>query len=162
MEIKLLQLQTEKNVLNKIYGEDYIEYLTFLNGSILPNSDISTPVIRIQHTEFPKCNYCKIEELQRFYFIESITALNDGVYELRLKVDVLESFKSDILRTDAYVSRNQYEYSDKIVDNEVINISGVNTFKIELDNDLFQTEMSANEDALDKYILTIMTTEVSE
>ena len=120
MKIELLQLQTEKNVLNKIFGEDYVEYLTFLNGSILPNSDISTPIIRIQHTEFPKCNYCKIEELQRFYFIESITALNNGVYELRLKVDVLESFKSDILRTDAYVSRNEFEYNKKLVDNEML------------------------------------------
>lgn len=162
MEIELLQLQCEKNVLNKIEGEDYIRYLLFENGSILPNSDISTPIIRIQHTEFPQCNYCKIEELQRFYFIESITALNNGIYELRLRVDVLQSFLNDILQTNTYVSRNENEYNDKIVDNEVINISGINTTKIELDNDLFQTEMSTNEDALDKYILTIMTTEVSE
>lgn len=137
MEIKLLQLQTEKNVLNKIAGEDYIEYLTFLNGSILPNSDISTPIIRIQHTEFPKCNYCKIEELQRFYFIESITALNNGVYELRLRVDVLESFKEDILRSSCYIKRNQYVYNDKLIDSELLSENEILVELTEYNNDIF-------------------------
>lgn len=120
MEIELLQLQCEKNVLNKIEGEDYIRYLLFENGSILPNSDISTPIIRIQHTEFPLCNYCRINELRRFYFIENITALSNGVYELRLRVDVLQSFKNDIMTTTAYISRNEFEYNRKLVDNEIL------------------------------------------
>lgn len=169
MEIELLQLQCEKNVLNKLEGEDYIRFALYDNGYILPNSDISSPIIRIvnvneENTQqlLINCNYAKIKDLERFYFIEKIVAVSDDVLELYLRVDVLESFKNDILTANAYVTRNEYDYDNKIVDNEVINISGVRTTKIELDNDLFNTEVAVNEDALKKYILTIMTTEVSE
>lgn len=146
MEIELLQLQTEKNVLNKLEGEDFIRYLLFENGSILPNSDISTPVIRIQHTEFPKCNYCKINELQRFYFIENITALNNGVYELRLRVDVLQSFKNDILSSYAYISRNEYEYNDKLIDSEVLSNIDYEISLAEYDNTIFTATSTGSVD----------------
>ena len=156
MEIELLQLQCEKNVLNKIEGEDYIRYLLFENGSILPNSDISTPIIRIQHTEFPKCNYCKIDELQRFYFIESITALNNGIYELRLRVDVLQSFLNDILRTDAYVSRNEYEYNEKLVDNEILAQNEKIVEEEIIETSLFIPSDSAYDSSVYYYVMNAM------
>lgn len=42
-------------------------------------------------------NYCYIGEFSRYYFIEDIKQVRKNLYKLRCKVDVLESYKLQIL-----------------------------------------------------------------
>lgn len=169
MKIELFHLETEKNVLNKIMGEDYSSVITYNNGYILPNSDISSPIIRIANINdldekeiMINANYCKIEDLKRYYFIDKMVSISDDVIDLYLSVDVLESFKSDILQSRCYILRNENEYNELLVDSEVIKRCDTNYNKIVLSNDLFDTTLTSDYNNQNRYILTIMTTEVGE
>lgn len=46
-------------------------------------------------------NYCVITDLNRYYFIDDFELINSEVIRVSLKLDVLETFKSDILDSDA-------------------------------------------------------------
>lgn len=48
-------------------------------------------------------NYCYIEPFQRYYFIRNKTALLGGKVALDLEVDVLMSYQTSILMTDAII-----------------------------------------------------------
>lgn len=42
-------------------------------------------------------NYCYISEFSRYYFIEDIKQIRKNLYKLKCRVDVLESYKLQIL-----------------------------------------------------------------
>lgn len=58
-----------------------------LNPSILIYSDLSLEIM----------NYCYIDEFSRYYFIDKIEQVRKNLYRIHCKVDVLESYKLEIL-----------------------------------------------------------------
>jgi hypothetical protein len=71
--------------------------------------DVRNPVIQIKTSDFTnivKYNYCYIEDLKRYYYIDDISAEN-GIAIIKCRVDVLNSFKEDILNSIQYVLRQE-------------------------------------------------------
>lgn len=69
---------------------------------------LSSPSINLRITDdFPihECNYCYLEEFNRYYFIHDIQLLSDDVYKLVMECDVLESFKADILNSRGEIEK---------------------------------------------------------
>ena len=64
-------------------------------------------------------NYCYIPELRRYYYVSNIAIANSKLYAVSLSVDVLMSYKDEILRLSAFITRNEFEFSDMLVDNEL-------------------------------------------
>lgn len=60
-------------------------------------------------------NYVNIPFFGRYYFVDDWTFLN-GVWECRLSVDVLASFKLSIGNMTEYVKRSSHTYNDEIID----------------------------------------------
>ena len=58
-----------------------------LNPSILIYSELSLEIM----------NYCYIDEFSRYYFIDKIEQVRKNLYRIHCKVDVLESYKLEIL-----------------------------------------------------------------
>ena len=58
-----------------------------LNPTILIYSDLSLEIM----------NYCYIDEFNRYYFIDKIEQVRKNLYRIHCKVDVLESYKLEIL-----------------------------------------------------------------
>ena len=81
-----------------------------MEGSIL------TPVLTIKSDEFFNYNYCYIEKFNRYYYINDVEIYPNKIYILHLEVDVLMSFKEDILNSYATVNQetvfNKYYNSD--------------------------------------------------
>ena len=74
--------------------------------------DITSPLIILNDKNtmnFKQCNYCYLEDFNRYYFIRSIESINNHVWRLQLECDVLESFKSDILNSVVEISRGLKE-----------------------------------------------------
>lgn len=71
--------------------------------------------------KFIGCNYVHIPEFNRYYFVDNITSVNQNLWQIDLTVDTLMSFKNDILKLECVVSRNEYEYDDMVVDNQLFN-----------------------------------------
>lgn len=80
-------------------------------------SSIVNPVIQLSKASDPTTfNYAYIPEWKRYYFINDIT-YNLGLWVLSLTVDVLGTYRNQILLSEQYVLRNANDFDDNIVDN---------------------------------------------
>ena len=122
MDIKLCNNASETNIINKRITEVH----TVSGATIKGNISYENPVIVLAYNSSiaANINYMKITELNRCYFITDIINLTGGRYEIHGKVDVLESFKAQILKLSAIIDKQS-------------NISNVNMY---LDDGSFMVE----------------------
>ena len=76
---------------------------------------VSAPVIEI-HIDAFDFNYCYIPAFKRYYFVQQVVILNNDRMEFHLTVDVLATYKADILAASLYVTRSASSYNLKLVD----------------------------------------------
>ena len=91
------------NVINKTLTEK----LT-INITLKRDVNITAPQIILMNDNgafFNQYNYAEIPELGRFYFIDSVTSLNNKMESLALRCDVLETYKADVLASKARFMR---------------------------------------------------------
>lgn len=76
------------------------------------DTSILKPVIRIQTgDDILTCNYMYISDLSRYYFIDDIVSENNNIWNISGHVDVLETYKTDILANSAVIRRQQNKYN---------------------------------------------------
>lgn len=56
-------------------------------------------------------NYMQITDFSRYYFIDDIISLHNNLWEIHARVDVLETYKAQILANSAVVRRQQSQYN---------------------------------------------------
>lgn len=106
----------KKNNSTKIPSASHPRY-TF-NCAIKTPSSITNPIIEIGSTEKdfkPFYNYAYIEKFNRYYYITNIT-YDIGYWTLILSVDVLGTYKNDILNSRQYVKRSSSQYNPYLID----------------------------------------------
>lgn len=64
-------------------------------GTLRQKTDVINPYIEIA-TNPVGYNYCYIQELLRYYFISDYTLVRNGIFGLRLNIDVLETYRTEI------------------------------------------------------------------
>ena len=92
---------------------------TYSNAVIVGDMSIHTPTISLQldsFTDVIKFNYIYIPELRRYYYVVDSTIREDGFVQLQCKVDVLKSFKNDILASTQYIDRQQNKCTYQLPD----------------------------------------------
>ena len=90
MELKLYNNNSNTNVVNKnITLIDTLEFNLKIDNSILQ------PVLILKN--YSSGNYCYIKEFNRYYYITDIKLLTGRLYQLQLDIDVLMTYKSDIM-----------------------------------------------------------------
>lgn len=75
-----------------------------LTGSLRNESSVINPSFIIEHENPSGFNYCYISDFGRYYFITNITAIRTGIWKIDCSVDVLMSFRTQILNLDVIVS----------------------------------------------------------
>ena len=96
---------------------------TYSNAVIIDDMSIHTPTISLQLNSFTDVinfNYIYIEELRRYYYVTDSTIRADGFVQLQCRIDVLNSFKKDILASTQYVERQQNKCSYQVPDDGYI------------------------------------------
>ena len=103
-----------------------------VNDVIIQNDfDITDFYLLIKNTTFSsEYNYCYIQDLGRYYFIESVEKMNGTIYKIRVSVDVLKSFSTQIENINAIITKSENP-DDNILDcektenytSEVINVT---------------------------------------
>lgn len=116
MIIKLYNTSDTNNTINKSL-ENEKQYNIKFKGI----ADIKNPVVILNSETFVNYNYAYIPDFNRYYFINNVEIQPNNIYKLTLTVDVLESFKTDILASKGFISRqtdiNSYyntEYESEI------------------------------------------------
>ena len=99
MDIVLYVNSSEKQAINKTISSG--ETLT---GSLRDESSVINPSFLIQHTNPSAYNYCYIAEFGRYYFITDIVSVRTNLWRINCTVDVLMSFKTQILNLNVTVS----------------------------------------------------------
>lgn len=102
MNIKLCSSKSEIVAINKD-----ISIIDDVSATIKGALSVENPVLILQYKSDiqPNVNYVHIPEYNRYYFVTDIINLTGGRYEIHCKVDVLTSFKYDILNLSCIVDK---------------------------------------------------------
>lgn len=101
MQLILYKTESADNVINKTLTDPMP-----LNINLRRGVDISAPMLRLQlAVDLSGYNYAHIPDLGRYYFINEVESLTLDVWMLRLSVDVLESYKAEIMSSNARYMR---------------------------------------------------------
>lgn len=110
-------LYVNKSENNQI-GKTLTSYAS-IEGKLLESTSILNPTITIQYNGFPNCNYAYIPEFNRYYFITDIVNIRDNIWSIVMKVDVLESYKTQIKQQNAIIERQETNYNLYLQDTEL-------------------------------------------
>ena len=118
MEIKLYKQKERKNTVNKTLTDEVIK-----SGTLKEESSIINPVVKFKRaTDILDKNYLYIPLFNRYYFINDIITSGDYI-EVNAGIDVVETYKDDILDYNATLERSEYDYNLFLIDNEIVNYS---------------------------------------
>ena len=112
MEVIFYYNASDDRVINKtlVGGESFI-------GTPRDEVDVMTPVIRFESSEIIRYNYAYIPELQRYYVVTSVNAFREGIWDVSFSVDVLMSFRGDIMALSVIVDKQTMpENGDEYID----------------------------------------------
>lgn len=108
-------LNSDKHTVDKdiiFVNCDYVEYNRFTSHKNI--------ILNVNQSAFDdKYNYVFLTVLNRYYYVSDAVLQND-IFTLTLKEDVLMSFKDMILSQNAYILRNENLGDDEMVDNTVV------------------------------------------
>lgn len=118
--IHLIKFSKKRNstAIPVLEGASANEKKTYTNCLIRTSASVSTPVIDIEeiaNSNLYQYNYAYIPEFNRYYFVDDIS-YNIPFWTISLTVDVLASFRDDILDSREYVLRSASNYDSDLPD----------------------------------------------
>lgn len=121
MNIQLYNCKCEPRVVNKLTG--IVPKGSKITGQFRSSVNVQNPEIMIEGTAISKdCNYCYIEELDRYYYIDSITSERNNITILNCRVDVLFTYSTYLSQCYGLIDRaeiddshNKYVYDSEFV-----------------------------------------------
>ena len=90
MELQIYNNNSNTNVLNK-----KITLIDTLEFNLKADNSILQPILILKN--YSAGNYCYIKEFNRYYYISDIRVLTGGLYQLQLDVDVLMTYKNELM-----------------------------------------------------------------
>lgn len=113
MKLILYHNASDRNVINKELTE--IETRTI---TLKKDTDLDRLQLFI-HKIPSSVNYLYLELINKYYFIDSTKSVNNNMIELICSIDVLESYKTEILNSDVMITLSQEKsYFKTIPDNK--------------------------------------------
>lgn len=88
--------------------------LSTINITLYLDTNIANPVFKVKNYN-NNANYMYVPDLHRYYYINNYTLSNQCVY-LHCSVDVLATYKTEILNNECFISRSENDYNDIIID----------------------------------------------
>lgn len=122
MIINLYSIKDDYRLINKYLYRPLYQ----LDINILQSTNMLYPTLEVySKNNLQNANYLYIDVFKRYYFIERVETIRENFYRLKCKVDVLESFKDDILNTNEVIYSNSVKVqqellkADNTLDNEI-------------------------------------------
>ena len=124
MVAKIFKTKSAPNVVNKTLSEVvtfeeviFKEDTSLLNPTIIINGVSNDSSYTIE--DIGTSNYFSIPKVNRYYFITDITMMSGGRVAITGKVDVLMSFKSDILGSTQLIVRQEKKTNNYLIDTDI-------------------------------------------
>lgn len=94
----------------KIVGVEGVPVVVKYKESV----DTHNPVITFSAVDASLYNYAKIGD--KYYYVDSCVSLRNNIWELTLRIDLLATYRNEILNTKAYISRATKKYNAYLYD----------------------------------------------
>ena len=104
---------------NKVDKTSELSTVGTISGILRQECSLINPEIIIQYDKPPDFNYCYIANFGRYYYVENIVSMRQNLWRVRLRCDVLMTYKTQILNLTARIARQQYIYSYRQIDSEI-------------------------------------------
>lgn len=107
--IKLYTNNSEDNKVSKSLSK-----LLETTGVLKESTSLIDPIIKLKisdTSQLAKCNYLTITTFGRSYFVKDIKSVLGDVWELSCHVDVLSSFKTNLLKLSGIIERQSENYN---------------------------------------------------
>lgn len=106
MQINLFICNAEHNRVDK---SSFISNRFVMDGTIKKATSTTNLILEVEKGEIIpyQYNYMYIEKFGRWYFIDDIKSVANNRWEIHASVDVLYSFKNDILCASAIISKSE-------------------------------------------------------
>ena len=104
---------------NKVDKTSELTAVGTISGVLRQECSLINPEIIIQYDKPPDFNYCYIANFGRYYYVENIVSMRQNLWRVRLRCDVLMTYKTQILNLTARIARQQYIYSYRQIDSEI-------------------------------------------
>lgn len=113
MKIYLYNFTKEKNLVRKgAFFTNTIE----LDGTLRNECSVMNPTIEVQSTGLITSNYAYVVEFNRYYFIDEIVCVRNGLWRLTMSVDVLMTYRNEISEQRAIISRQENSFNSFLKD----------------------------------------------
>lgn len=120
MNVNFYNMKLKKNELNKVLNTPIVKACSVKDGITLED-----PVLYLEYdANLLAYNYVYIPDFQRYYFVTGREIDGKTIY-VSLHVDVLASFKNDILASTGTATRSNF-YNKNIPDKMVASLPGEN------------------------------------
>lgn len=100
MNIDFYKTSDPENKINKTLTDK-----NTVTGNFKDVANVLSPVIRVASNIFAY-NYCHIQDLERYYFIDDITVVRTGLFEVKLKIDVLKTYSNSLDSCNVLTSKS--------------------------------------------------------
>lgn len=97
MEVIFFNNLSSYNVVNK-----RLEEINRLQFTFKEQSNIINPSLILKN--YKSGNYCYIGDLKRYYYVRDIDLLEGGLFRINCEIDVLMSYKDDIINNKFFSS----------------------------------------------------------
>lgn len=116
LDMILYHNNAEQNRLDKT---NFLENVSTLNGYLRDKTSITNPSIIIEMNDFPTFNYVYLPKFNRYYYVTNIISIATNLWQIDMHVDVLMSYRDEILDTECIIERNQYDYNAFLIDKDL-------------------------------------------
>ena len=113
MRITFYTNNSEKNALTKSLTQ-----IVRLDGTLKDGTSIIDPSVLCYNIDrfIPDINYFYIDETGRYYFLNGVEVVRNGLWQISGHVDVLSTYKAAILQNRAIIQRSESNYNLKLND----------------------------------------------
>lgn len=138
---------------NRVDKRNYLDIIADISGTLRESSSVVNPTITFEWNQSPSLyinlgstpnfNYVYLPIFNRFYFVTNITFMANNLWVMTLSVDVLMSYKDEIIaQKDVYIERQEYSYDLSVVDPLLTSENRVTITETEYANTFFFTDIT--------------------
>lgn len=120
MQIKLYKNLSEVNTIGKTLTEG-----SERTGTLKDGCSVLSPSVVFTGENLSGFNYAYIPQFSRYYFIKEITSVKSGLWEISMRVDVLESYK-DSIKANTAILKRQEKIWDMYLNDEMFKAESTN------------------------------------
>lgn len=113
---------------------------TTFSINLKDDTSVTHPQIRLNTSNPSAYNYCYIPTFNRYYFVTDWTNETNNIWSASLSVDVLATYRSEILASSQFVLRSASE-----TDSDIVDMMYPTTTKLDIQRTTFATRPIGNE-----------------